>query len=61
LDAFQQLNSLAVGWGHDSWLERLKGSESARQINKRWLRVFASQLSGKWVIVREEVDIDAVP
>jgi ketosteroid isomerase-like protein len=52
-DGVQQLGTLAVGWGHESCLKQPKNSRTTERTHEHWLRVFALQMSGRWVITRE--------
>jgi ketosteroid isomerase-like protein len=52
---------MAVAWGHESCLEQSKTSTGTRQTYKRWLRVFAVQMSNRWVITRETFEPGEAP
>jgi ketosteroid isomerase-like protein len=52
-DGLQQLGNLAVAWGHESCLKQPKNATTAERTQERWLRVFAIQMSGRWVVTRE--------
>jgi ketosteroid isomerase-like protein len=60
-DGVQQLGTLAVAWGHESCLERPKNSTTTGRTYKRWLRVFALQISDQWAITREESESIQAP
>jgi ketosteroid isomerase-like protein len=50
-DGFKVLGDLAVGWGHETCVERNVGK--AIRTKERWLLVFEMTAPGQWLLTRE--------
>jgi uncharacterized protein (TIGR02246 family) len=60
-DGLRELGTLAVGWGHESCLEKPTGAATSTRTHERWLLVLERQADGRWLLARETYEPVAAP
>ena len=60
-EGLRELGSLAVGWGHESCIEKPAGAPAGKRTHERWMLVFERQADGRWLLSRETYELVAAP